>query len=400
MTKTISRFRIVPFTNPSRTQVFRVTGSTREGKQIRENFGTEAEATVRQQELEREYQGLPATNAQFVATKLNPAQVAEAEVAFHELGERSLMAAVRYYITNYREPAIRKPLATALKEFIAAKTASNNRQATIDSLDYKVGKFIKNHPDKCVDDIVPEDIATEIHRSGLSPISRSNIRRALHAFFEWCATRKPQAYCVQNPVKAVEPVKVDRDEPEILPLNDAKRLVAVAEEYKGGACIPYVILGLFCAIRPTELARLSWDDIDLKEQTVTIGAKLAKMRQRRIVEIPESAVAFLTSHAKDKTPIIGKNWRRDFDKVKSLAGYGGRHGKNADLKPWPADVMRHTGISYHLATYQHEGKTAAWAGNSPDVIQRHYKGLVRAKDATEFWQIQPAKNKIVQFQAA
>jgi integrase len=169
--------------------------------------------------------------------------------------------------------------------------------------------------------------------------------------------------------------------------------------------MPYVVLGLFCAIRPTELARISWDDIDLKARTVTIGAKLAKMRQRRIVEIPNNAVQFLKPHAQDKTPIKGTNWRREFDAVKAKAGYGGRSDEKDELKTWTADVMRHTGISHHLAKHQHEGKTATWAGNSPDVIQRHYKGLVNNKDARAFWAIapvasKPAKGKIIAMQAA
>ncbi len=47
----------------------------------------------------------------------------------------------------------------------------------------------------------------------------------------------------------------------------------------------------------------------------------------------------------------------------------------------------HPAISTHLAYFQHEGKTATWAGNSPDIIQRHYKGLVKPGDAKEFWAI-------------
>jgi integrase len=177
--------------------------------------------------------------------------------------------------------------------------------------------------------------------------------------------------------------------------------MAVAQEYKQGVCVPHIVLGLFCAIRPTELARLSWDDMDLEAETVTIGSRLAKMRQRRIVEIPKNAVAFLAPHMAVQTPMKGKNWRRDFDKVKGLAGYGGRSRGGTVLKEWPPDVMRHTGISYHLAAHQHEGKTAAWAGNSPDVIQRHYKGLVKARESTEFWSILPAASKeIIQFRAA
>jgi hypothetical protein len=38
---------------------------------------------------------------------------------------------------------------------------------------------------------------------------------------------------------------------------------------------------------------------------------------------------------------------------------------------------------------KHEGETASWAGNSPNVIHRHYKALVKEADAKEFWEITP-----------
>jgi integrase len=403
--QTKSRFRIVEFTNRGGSQSFRVTGCKANGEQVRKNFATMAEATVCQQALESEFQGLPKPEGELVTTRLSKPQIAEAELAYNLLNGRPLLPAIRYFVDTYREPSIRVPLTKALAEFIEAKKASNSRPDTITSLEYKVGVLIRNHAEKCVSDIMPNDLSAEINRTGLSPVSKSNIRRALHAFFEWCATRKPQAYCLENPVKSIEPIKVDREEPQILPLDGVKRLVQAAEAYKEGVCMPYVALGLFCAIRPTELARLSWNEIDLKAKTVTIGAKLAKMRQRRIVEIPKNAVQFLKMHEEEKTPIKGKNARRDFDAVKAAAGYGGRSAEKPELQPWTADIMRHTGISHHLAQHQHEGKTATWAGNSPDVIQKHYKGLVKSKDAKEFWAIaptaaKPAKGKIIPMKAA
>lgn len=51
--------------------------------------------------------------------------------------------------------------------------------------------------------------------------------------------------------------------------------------------------------------------------------------------------------------------------------------------------MRHTAISNHFAHNKHEGETASWAGNSPNVIHRHYKALVKEADATEFREITP-----------
>jgi len=35
----------------------------------------------------------------------------------------------------------------------------------------------------------------------------------------------------------------------------------------------------------------------------------------------------------------------------------------------------------YLAKHKHEGEAASWAGNSPNVIHKSYKGLVKEADA-------------------
>ncbi len=57
----------------------------------------------------------------------------------------------------------------------------------------------------------------------------------------------------------------------------------------------------------------------------------------------------------------------------------------------------HPAFTTHSAYLQHEGKTATWAGNSPAIIQRHYKGLVKVGDTQDFWSITPEsmENKII-----
>ena len=94
----------------------------------------------------------------------------------------------------------------------------------------------------------------------------------------------------------ISPIATDRGEPEILSLEQCRRLLAAAAGCRDGVLVPYVALGLFCGIRPTELSRLSWKEIDLDQQTVTVGAKLAKMRQRRIVAISDNALEWLLPH--------------------------------------------------------------------------------------------------------
>src|SRR6185369_7527856 len=148
-------------------------------------------------------------------------------------------------------------------------------------------------------------------------------------------------------------------------------------------------------IRPDELARLSWDQIDLREMHVMITASVAKKRGRRIVDIPENCLAWLRSHAKKKTPIKGANWRNDFDALKAMIGFGSptevekKSNHPRKLAPWPQDVLRHTGISCHYRLNEDEAKTASWAGNSPDMVHAHYRALVSAKDAKAFFEIRP-----------
>ncbi len=124
-------------------------------------------------------------------------------------------------------------------------------------------------------------------------------------------------------------------------------------------------------------------------------AGTAKTRSRRVVDISENCVKWLAPHARKKTPIVGMNWRRDFDSLKRAAGFSGRASRGSrdekePLKEWPADVLRHTGGSYHLALYENEAKTANWMGNSADVIAKHYKALVSKADTIKFWEIVPS----------
>jgi integrase len=153
-------------------------------------------------------------------------------------------------------------------------------------------------------------------------------------------------------------------------------------------------VSLFGGLRPAEVARLTWDRVDLTEKTITLDGSMAKTRQRRIVKLPENAIAWLLSLAPKHPNFVLAAFQRHFGRVKLAAGFNGddeRKDENGKkLRPWVQDYMRHTAISMYLAKHKHEGEAATWAGNSPNVIHRHYKGLVKEADAKEFWKLTPA----------
>ncbi len=63
--------------------------------------------------------------------------------------------------------------------------------------------------------------------------------------------------------------------------------------------------------------------------------------------------------------------------------------KRAAMPPIPKNGLRHSFCSYHLAKFKNIALTAHFAGNSPTMIDRHYKELVRPKAATAFWELWP-----------
>ncbi len=50
-------------------------------------------------------------------------------------------------------------------------------------------------------------------------------------------------------------------------------------------------------------------------------------------------------------------------------------------------------LSHHLSWFDDENRTALWAGNSPRIIHKHYRGLVSSTDAESFWTMVPTALK-------
>src|ERR1035441_3501431 len=301
---------VIPFTNVGGTTAWRVSGMYGR-KQIRANFKTEADALARKDEL---LGGLAGTKSSIIRrpTWLSDEQLRDGELAAREMGNRSVLVAVRFFKENYRDPVNKITVKDAYTKFIAEKKLNNLRADSIRNLEVRVGFLSKGHPDKLVSDILPDYLRELVFKEGRSAVTNDNGRRALSSFFTWATEHK---FCAANPMLAIKPVKTERDEPETLSVAQARSLIETAAGFKDGVILPYIALGLFAGIRPTELARISWDNIDLETGTITIGAKFAKMRQRRIVEmvgvtqkdkdgkeqtLPANLLAWLTPHAVKK----------------------------------------------------------------------------------------------------
>jgi len=406
------QFRIEPFENPA-GKSFRVYGWTSNGARIRKNFKTHDEAIAEKQRLEIEAAN-EAAAGRTVFTKLTPEQVTQAEIAYGILGDRPIVQAASYYVDNYREPISDIAVPEAIEKFIKAKEAEGCRKGTLRNFN-RLSPFKAKFHARQVSSITRADVIDFLKRDGVSAVTKDGDRRALSSFFSWCANEERQ-YCTDNPA-----IKKGRSRHNgtthsvtLLTMAEVLMLLRAAAAYKAGKLVPFVTLSLFCGIRPDELKRLSWRDIDLDSAEIHISPEVSKIKSQRTVAISANALEWILPHALKQGSVAGANWRKDFDAVKRLAGFGNPERRFKDeetdaekaarkaLKPWPQDAMRHTALSFHVREHGSEEATATWAGNSVSIIRNHYKGKVTKADSKTFWSITPdhAEAKIVRLATA
>jgi hypothetical protein len=72
---------------------------------------------------------------------------------------------------------------------------------------------------------------------------------------------------------------------------------------------------------------------------------------------------------------------------------GGRTADENWKFRWKKNGLRHSFISYRVAAVQDVAKVSLEAGNSPQMIFKHYRELVRPKEAEEWFEIKPESRK-------
>jgi integrase len=380
------RFKILPFKNArTGSRSWRVSGSTREGIQVRENFREEAEARARQIELETEYlRGHAETNIR--ATKLSAEQVQLAEVAFIKLGDdwtRLLDCVDHWKRTGAKNIVTDAPrIDEAVDAYLEWLKAGTFRDATKRHWRGRMTVFKNSVPNMRVSDFTPEHIEKYLAGRNTSAGGKDTDRRAVSRFFSWCIER-PRRWAMTNPCREVRVAKGEKTAPSVLTVKECEALLRAAEAHKGGLLVPYVAVCLFGGLRPFEASRLNWRSVNLKDAEIRLEANQVKTGRKtgrgRVVEICDTLKRWLKGN-QDKE-FFPANWRKEFDAVREAAG----------ITEWPHDVLRHTAISHHFRFHNSYGKAAEQFGNSETIIKTHYQGRVSSDETKKFYALAPKK---------
>ena len=390
-----ARFKILPYTNPrTGTPSWRVTGTRRNGERIRENFARAEEAQYRFTELEGEFHAANGVAA-LRATRLTDNQVGVAEAAFKRLErDEDLITAVDHWLRTGKPASVKESprLDEALKTFTDwLGTTQELRPMTKDNLRHRVTRFVSNLGNLRVTDVLPEHIEHFLSKREVSAITKDADRRALSSFFLWCMKGK-RHWAVNNPCYAVEIegfATADDHEPVVLPVEECRALLQAAEKVQKGRSVPYVALCLFGGLRPTEAARLTWDQVNLKDGEIRLKGVQTKTGKGRIVVIDKTLKAWLSQYRK-VGEIYRSAYEADLREIRASIGYGTKTEEQPHMRPWVSDVLRHTAISHYFRHTGSYGRTAEQFGNSEAIIKKHYQGRVTSAETKVFYALRPS----------
>ena len=260
--------------------------------------------------------------------------------------------------------------------FMAAKTQDGASGRYLKDLRNRLGIFEEDFGAANVGEILPNQIDDWLRSLNGAAQTRNNYRTILRTLFEYAVSR---GYVKENVVAKLAKAKVVRGAPEIFtPFQMQAILEKAPRDF-----VPYLAIGAFAGLRSAEIERLDWSEIDLAEKLIHIKAENSKSAQRRLVLISKNLLAWLAPYSGMEGPVADPE-RVRVARVKTC---------EAAKIIWPANVLRHSFASYHLAYYRNSATTAAELGHtSPAMLYKHYRELVKPDAAAQWWELLPPAN--------
>lgn len=334
-----------------------------------------------------EYSAIVQTLAPFNISLLSAADtLAEALKLLGDLA--SVLAAAKDY-SQRRKKTTPKRVEDVVAELLEVKKARGGSIRYLEDLRSRLNRFGKSFQ-KEIGNVTTAEIQEWLDgQKEISPQSHVNFRRVINLLFKFAVAR---GFAMDNPVDGCERVKVrNTGTKEVFtPAQVTRLLQAASPDY-----LPALAIGAFAGIRSAEIERLSWSDIDFTARHIVVSAGNAKTASRRIVAMPDNLCAWLAPYA-NRTGKIWQGTHEDFyqaqqDTAAATEVQPDALRNIAAVEPvkWKSNALRSSYASYRFALTNDAGRVAGELGNTPAVVHKHYRELVKPKEAEKWFGILP-----------
>jgi len=290
-----------------------------------------------------------------------------------QLGDFPLLSAVTEFLRRTRDVKLGAKVPDVIEVFLRSKAQDKISACYQLQLKQNLARFSAAFPGEILH-IRGGDIDLWLRGLGVSPATRNSMLRCIKVFFSFA---KAHAFLPAQEASAadlVAMVKTGDTTAEIFQPDQMQKLLLAAPAH----LIPLLAIGGFAGLRAAEMERLDWSAVDLSRRFITLRADQAKTASRRIIPISENLVRWLEAVPHEGKIVSDHDFYRQARDLAEEQGIG-----------WPRNVLRHSFISYRVASTQDVNKVALEAGNSSAVIFKHYRELVTEEAAQEWFSILP-----------
>jgi integrase len=296
-----------------------------------------------------------------------------------------LVDAARFYARHHGRDVKRKAVPDAVREMIEAKKIAGVSSVYLNDLRYRLGMFADCFRCDLVS-LTPDDMQSFFDSIDLSARSFNNFLRALKTFCRFAQDRG----WLSKEADLLSGVKRRKEKSAPVEILTPQEMVALLE-HATPEIAPCFALGAFAGLRSEEILRLEWGDVTRRPGFIEVAAHKAKTATRRLVPITDNLAHWLGPLRANG--LVWQNTKGMFHKTRL------RVAAQAGVK-WKQNALRHSFISYRLAEIQDVNRVALEAGNSPQMIFRHYRELATPEQARTWFSIAPdASDKVIAISA-
>jgi integrase len=281
-----------------------------------------------------------------------------------------------------------KSIAEAFDAFERHKSAQGLRHRSLKSVLPEIRRFmIQVGSGQSLGSITLAHISEYLMLQASSPGTHNTKRKHLCTFFNFCVAHD---WIIKNPVDKVVRKK-ETIEVHVATPDQVERLLLrtfdCLSEPAASSMRAYLALAVFAGIRPEEIHRLNWRDINLEQSVVYISKATSKTNDDREVPILPNCKAWLTTCVHRTGPVApSTSFATRLLKLREACGIETWRKPGT---PWPHDVLRHTFGSSWLAIHKNRPLLAEIMGNSVNIITRHYKRTLSVAQAQALFSIMP-----------
>lgn len=297
----------------------------------------------------------------------------------------SLTVAARFYVDQHD---LRQKAPTMAEAWQMGKALRGNlSKRYTESFKNWERRLPKDFAAKNIVDLEPSDISEALKAMTDGATAFRNGLRVISAIL---GDQVKEGTLKDNPCSRVSTPKVKNDdEVTIYTIKELQALFTACKDYDdgkdkncSGCAVPFAFLA-FAGIRPAELTRLRWDDVNLTNKFIRISGSIAKAGKTRNVRINPTLIGWIKTISENNRigKIIPGRWLQKATRVRKEAGLDGR-----ELQ----DALRHSYGSYKLAVEEDMNLLKADMGHQHwEVFFNHYHNALTPEQAAPYWKILP-----------